>query len=1055
MNTFMKFISLTLLTFSMTACEPSGKVGQWINDHWDIDQIFSNRPQNRTQFFAIVKLKNPALLTNAQKENGVMKVDAQALATVQAEQKAAIETLKKLSADIQVIYQYKYVLNGLAIQAPISLQSQIQNLSEFSQVELASQFSRPQSTLAETQTAVAQAFEKNSVNFIGADLVHKELGITGAGVHVGVMDTGIDYTHSMMGGVGTVDAYKNTNPDLPNESYPNDKVVGGIDLVGTKYNAASEYEDERTPKPDSNPLDEGGHGTHVAGSVAGIGNNVDSYSGVAPEAKLHAIKVFGADGSTDDYVVIAGFEYAVDPNQDGFLNDQLDVVNLSLGSSYGTPKITYAEAIRNLTNAGTIVIASAGNSGPLDYITGAPGTANEAFSVAASVDHSEHNWKFSAVSIESILRPKMLVEAIEGSISKPISDVVSAEGKLVYIGLGNADLTEEQITSLKGQIALIDRGVIPFADKIKRAFDAGAIGAIVANNQPGNPISMGGSGQYDIPAIMITQAVGQMIKEDMKTVDVFVNFKAPEKMEKPELIDTLASFTSKGPRSLDSVLKPEISAPGYQITSAEMGGGTKAVRMSGTSMAAPHMAGVAALLKQQNKAMTTTQLKSVVMGTSEIIKNEKSQRYAMTLQGAGRVNVLAAMKSKIVSDTPSISLGNLNLEKKKLISRNVELLNQGKEDITLSVEAFGSPHLKIQNVTQVQLSAGEKKSIRFDMLIDVKDMSENIVEVDSWILLKNATSTVFSIPVLAVVQKISKIKTTDVEVFASSLEESTGAVAQLTLTNEGLHQGDALLFNLLGTDQRKNTKVKADTESKNCDLKTVGYRVIEKVVEGKKQEFLQVAAQLYDNVTTWNTCEIAVLIDTNQDELPEQELVGAVLENLPGLTGTDFSSLLLDATKAREIRKNFEAAKLASRGQTVTITEDYSDALIAQNEMKHYIQSSIAIVEAPIESLKLRATGEFGIRVLSMAQDTDNVQSDDYLDQTIHAWKKLDLSKGAQGFVQMPEVVSLKTQESQNIQFEKGSADEELLVLFPHNRGAENLVNEGSHSSILKAKYQY
>ncbi len=81
----------------------------------------------------------------------------------------------------------------------------------------------------------------------------------------------------------------------------------------------------------------------------GIGDGVESYSGVAPDADLYAIKVFGKDGSTMDATVIAGLEFAADPNRDLELSDYLHVVNLSLGGGFGQPQILYNEAVKNLT----------------------------------------------------------------------------------------------------------------------------------------------------------------------------------------------------------------------------------------------------------------------------------------------------------------------------------------------------------------------------------------------------------------------------------------------------------------------------------------------------------------------------------------------------------------------------------------------------------------------------------------------------------------------------------------------------------------------------------
>ena len=173
-------------------------------------------------------------------------------------------------------------------------------------------------------------------------------------------------------------------------------------LLGLSLISGSLDFDTQVPKPDPDPLDESGHGTHVAGTVAGIGDGINTYNGVAPGATLHALKVFGISGSTTDSVVIAAMEYAADPNKDLDSSDRLDVVNLSLGGGYGSPNSLYDVAVKNLANGGTISVIAAGNSGDSPFIVGSPSTAAEALSVAASVDAMDHNWKSPA--IRSILR---------------------------------------------------------------------------------------------------------------------------------------------------------------------------------------------------------------------------------------------------------------------------------------------------------------------------------------------------------------------------------------------------------------------------------------------------------------------------------------------------------------------------------------------------------------------------------------------------------------------------------------------------------------------------
>ncbi len=607
------------LIIGLSGCTKTKDTSQKPNDSAD---IFSNRPVGAVPDLFVVTLDAPPLLVAGTKGSSGWQIPADAKKALLDEQSLFEQKVKDVSPQAQIIYRYRMALNGFAIYAPIEDVPAIQNLPGVKKVSPIRQMARAE--VLNEQKVEGKTSGVDSVNFIGAKEAWAK-GFRGQGMRVGILDTGIDYTHAMLGGSGNKADYAAINPALPSALFPNAKVAGGIDLVGTEFNAASPFNPARLPHPDANPLDEAGHGTHVAGTVAGKGDGVNSYDGVAPDAQVYAVKVFGKDGSTMDAVVIAGFEFAADPNGDLNPDDQLDVINLSLGGGFGQPQILYTEAVRNLSRAGTVVVASAGNSGPIDYIVGAPGTSDEAISVAASIDGSEHNWKFAAVRFISSSNPNWMAKAIEGPLSKPIKDSGQIEGELVDIGLAAEDLPEDVKTKLAGKVALISRGKVPFSEKLKRAIEAGAIGAVVYNNEPGKPIPMGGEGKVDMPAIMVSQALGQKLVSEMALGAVRIQFQTGEQIQEPELIDTITDFSSKGPRSEDNLLKPEIAAPGSRVISAAMGEGAGTIQLDGTSMAAPHMAGVMALLKQARPNLTSAQLKSLAMNTSKILTSLRAK----------------------------------------------------------------------------------------------------------------------------------------------------------------------------------------------------------------------------------------------------------------------------------------------------------------------------------------------------------------------------------------------------------------------------------------------
>lgn len=1058
----ISLIALLVLLSGLASCGKQNSTSQ--NELSDPGKIHSNRPQNFEQFIAIIRLEKPALLETAKWEEGKLKLDADHKKAVEEEQKKLEEELKALSSKVVILNRYKLVLNGLAIVAPKELESQVKTLTGVSYLESEGSFARPQVVNKNDMTeSVVDLETKNSVSFIEALKVRNELSVTGADgsevpvngskVTVGVIDSGIDFTHAMLGGPGTVEAFKAAHPDKETDLFPNKKVVGGIDLVGTDYNSGAGDFKRHIPKPDKNPIDEGGHGTHVAGTIAGIGDGTNTYSGVAPGADLHAIKVFGKNGSTGDTVIIAAFEYAMDPNGDGDPSDRLDVLNLSLGSSFGKPQILYKEAIKNTVKAGTIVVASAGNSGHVPYIVGAPSTANEAISVAASIDHMEHNWKFDAVEFNSFSQTSRLVEAVEGSISKPISDIDEVSGKLVHVGLADEDLSDELAEKVKGNVALIDRGKVTFVSKLERVKKAGAIGAIVANNKPGDAFAMGGDGEVDIPAIMITQTLGTILKADMKKGDASINFKVEGKIEKPELIDTLTGFTSQGPRSQDALLKPEIAAPGYNIISADIGTGKEGVQMSGTSMAGPHVAGVAALLKQYRKGLSPAEYKSLMLSSAKSMVDKEKKAYPISLQGAGRVQVYKAATQKLLSTPQTLSLGVVRVDKKKMVRKTLTLKNLSSEEKTYSLSFENRGPVKgFVEKTELTLPGGESAELNLFFEI-TPDAEKTHQEFAGFFKVMSGEEEVHRVPFLGVSTKVANVKAKDLKVFASSGLDASGAYVTLDLENTGNNAGKVFPFNLLGKDERKPHSHKAgdSARTRTCDLQAVGYRVVEK----EEEKYLEFGVKLYEAVTRWQPCEVSILIDGNGDGVADQELVGIHAENLSGFTGHDYFSLLLDAKKVRELRAKWENDQRSDDDELREKEQDYTSAVVEGLEMKAFNHSTVAIVSTKLNAVKFSDSDNLLVKVSVLNEDRGAVEADDFLGQGLEKWLKVDPRFGGSAFVDMPEMVEVAAGKTKQVAFKKGESEGELLLLYPNNPFARSSTLKDQQGETPLVQYLY
>jgi subtilisin family serine protease len=1028
----------------------------------EIKELVSNRPSKPAdKKVVMLKLSEPALFTTATKVEKNITIDEDLKKRILAEQEKVTGKIKEVSPDAKILFKYRFVLNALAVVLSHQDIEKIKGLENVLVVSAESYFDRPITHDISSKEENRDLNAKNSVTFIGADKVHQltttnaqgqNVQVTGIGMRVGVIDSGIDYTHTMLGGVGDKDVFKNLDGSKASEHFPNKKVVGGVDLVGKAYDASSSIWEKRIPQPDVNPIDEGGHGTHVAGSIAGIGDNVNTYSGVAPEAKLYAIKVFGENGSTSDSVIIAGLEYAADPNGDLDPSDKLDVVNLSLGSSYGKPRILYAEAVKNLVQGDVVMVASAGNSGHNDYITGSPGTSTEALSVAAGIDYMDHNWKFDTVSFE-LGDETIYAESIEASFTKPIADTEELKGKLVYIGDAADPLSDEIKAKLKGNIALIDRGKVSFISKFEKAVDAGAIAAIVVNNQDGAPFGMGGDGEIAIPGIMITLEMGNKIKAKLTDSEVISDFHSDTKIEKPELIDTLTDFSSKGPRTEDSLLKPEITAPGFQIISAKMGGGDEGTQKSGTSMSGPHIAGVMALMKQYHPKLSVVDLKSLVMGTAKSISDDKGEIYPLSQQGAGRVQTFEAIKSKIVFEKVSLSLGEHQLSGSKKIVKRITVKNITDKKLSVIVDGDLSEYLSVKTPGEVELLPMTDTEVVLVFTLKAPKKDDKRIEADGFVNMKTGEQVIAKIPVLAILTKLSALKVEKFQVAASSIDEAEGALVSLKLKNKANLPGRAMPFNLIGKDQRKAIDLSRIRSSRvdTCDLESAGYRLIEK----NDKTILQVAVKLFRPLSHWNECEVSVLFDNDGDNVFDQELGGTMTDKLPGLDkvpGLDpqgFYSILLDTKKTRELRVKFEQDQRSSDTPS-KVEADYREAIQDLQEFTVFNHASLSILQVDLSAVVKTKEGAVKFKVAVLNEDRSGSEADDYLGKK---WLNISPFVIDHGYVNIPETIEVPAKSKKTVHFTKGGRDQKLIIYAPENKGHKGILGNDKQQMIPNLKF--
>ncbi len=552
---------------------------------------------------------------------------------------------------------------------------------------------------------------ENSVPLINADDVWSyDTGFTGDGITIAIIDSGIDYYHAALEGTGLAsDFTSDDHTIIESGTFPTAKVIGGTDFAGTDYNASDPANSIPTPDPD--PVDEMGHGTHVASIAAGVEVTGEIGPGVAPDAKLLAVKIFGACSTCTTTLTLDGIEYAMDPNGDGVMNDHVDVINMSLGSAFGTydpvmdPELM---SVENAVDLGIVVAAAAGNAGDVNYIVGSPSVADSAISVAGSTT----GYKYGATVLVDtganagdafVYYPADFDDpspSFDADLTADLVDVDAYDGASFEGTFCNdADNGNETILTpvdiLDGKIALISRGGseegCAFSHKVNNAAAQGAVAVLIYNNEAG-VITMIGD-PVTIPAASLEQADGlALAASDGEQVTIHdedsINMVA---MADPA--DSVYPASSRGPRGFDSHLKPEITAPGMNIFAAEIGTGNGGVSYSGTSMATPHVAGVAALLMQAHPTWTPEMVKAAMMNTAVDLVEWAPAEVVVPRQGAGRVDALAAVQSDFLAvgmdGLVSVTFGYQELTQQiTTLSQPVTLTNLTASAVTVDLNAY-------------------------------------------------------------------------------------------------------------------------------------------------------------------------------------------------------------------------------------------------------------------------------------------------------------------------------------------------------------------------------
>lgn len=638
--------------------------------------------------------------TDALATAGEAGAGAAAAAAQPAAEAAAAAVAGELPAAVpqaEVLYSTSTVLSGVAVRADAA---DYETLSALPGVVAVHPIS--QKTISNTGAAsVVQAVQ-----------AWQDLGNTGEGVSIGVIDTGIDYTHTDFGGSGSTEQFEALQAaeaqPAPAGVFPSAKVVGGFDFVGDAYDASTPG--SNVPAPDPNPLDCNGHGTHVAGTSAGFGVNSDGSTyaggytggvpgdlrigpGMAPDAELYALKVFGCEGSTD--ATIQAIEWSMDPNGDGDPSDHLDVINLSLGSDFGLADDADSLAIDRAVGVGVLAVLSAGNADDVYDIGGSPGNSPRGIGVAASNDG------YGVFDGWRVLAPAGLLDGVRpGLRSVAYSDTDDS-------GAARPDVTGDLIAApadntsacaplpagyATGRILLIEAAGFTCGSVAKgtNAAAAGAAGFVIVSDD--DRLEVGITGVPQIPGILVTATDGEALAGAVAagrtvTVTFGPSLKDAAVATDPDQVDLLASFSSRGVRQANGV-KPDVTAPGVTLYSAGVGEGSGGASISGTSMAAPTTAGVTALVRAAHPDWTPEEVKAGLMNTAThdlyTGPGRTGEVYGPNRVGAGRIDAPAALRNQVLayseagSGVVSASFGVVEVDQEQVsATRTITVANKG------------------------------------------------------------------------------------------------------------------------------------------------------------------------------------------------------------------------------------------------------------------------------------------------------------------------------------------------------------------------------------------
>lgn len=750
---------------------------------------------------------------------------------------------------------------------------------------------------------------------------------TGEGVTIAVLDTGVDYTHADFGGPGTVAAYQKAqaSTELPaaNSGLRDPaKFIGGWDLVGDDYNADPDAEGyQPVPKPDPNPLDcsTAGHGTHVSGTAAGYGVTADGktfdgdYSkltakevgsmrigpGSAPEARLVGIRVFGCEGSSS--VVGKALDYVLDPNNDGDFSDRAQIVNMSLGSDHAPVDDPENDIVDALAEQGILSVVASGNAGDVTDVGGSPGNARSSLTVANSIG--------SKISLDGVrvLAPADVAGNAAGQYSANFDYAKASQAQLT------GDVTMAPTankfgcnkfpagTDFQGKWVWLqweENGAFPCGSAARFNNVEAAGGAGVVLDSPRLVFDAGIAGNATIPGVQFNKTYSEKLRPAAQAGTLRIQLDQAlvgTASGDSGSLDKLNASSSRGVHGSEGIVKPDVAAPGTLIGSAGVGTGNGPAVMTGTSMATPLTAGIAALVAGSGD-YSAYQVKSIVMNTASVdVMADNGKPYGPARVGSGRVLANAAVSTPAYAyatdapDLTSVVFGVIELGQKKYRhTESITVRNTSKWTQNYRVEYLPATTIPGASYSlstdKVTVRPGKSQKVKVTLTVDpakyAKSMDPTmdreqmgmprqwVADVSGRVQLRAKGQPTLRVPVHAAPKLTSDMRTSHKVTVRKNTE-----TAQVKLRGDGFVQGNgdegivSLVsgFELGASSAKLPKRIDAIPGARSMDLQYVG-AASDAPENGVKDGLLNFGVSTFGN---WahlaGGTEIDVEIDVNGD----------------------------------------------------------------------------------------------------------------------------------------------------------------------------------------------